>query len=160
MWCCFVHCRASDVRKPPARAGLFRGGQVQGRLWPAGCNYGYVTESCAPSRRSASRFTASRLAVKRPSEISRVSCRFTRGDDIHGVPLFASRRARALYSPGLKLCLVTAETLTHKTPGLSQSVHPYRYPACFLRCLFSHSTRLRRAETASSEISRRQTAPV
>ncbi|EEY7880801.1 hypothetical protein C6A50_24570 [Escherichia coli] len=31
MWCCFfVHCRASDVRKPPARAGLFRGGQVQG----------------------------------------------------------------------------------------------------------------------------------
>ena len=21
----------------------------RGKLWPAGCNYGYVTESCAPS---------------------------------------------------------------------------------------------------------------
>ncbi|EGI12760.1 hypothetical protein ECIG_05442 [Escherichia coli M605] len=25
-----MRCRASDVRKPPAQAGLFRGGQVQG----------------------------------------------------------------------------------------------------------------------------------
>ena len=31
MWCCFfVRRQASGVRKPPARAGLFRGGQVQG----------------------------------------------------------------------------------------------------------------------------------
>ncbi|EEY8691301.1 hypothetical protein DZI83_25515 [Escherichia coli] len=31
IWCLFfVHYRASDVQKPPARAGLFRGGQVQG----------------------------------------------------------------------------------------------------------------------------------
>ncbi len=43
----FVHRRASGVRMPPARAGLFRGGHFQGKLWPAGCNYGYVTESCA-----------------------------------------------------------------------------------------------------------------
>ena len=31
MWCCFfVHWRASDVRMPPAQAGLFRGGHFQG----------------------------------------------------------------------------------------------------------------------------------
>lgn len=47
--CFFVHWRASDVRMPPARAGLFRGVSFRGKLWPAGCNYGYVTESCAPS---------------------------------------------------------------------------------------------------------------
>ncbi|PAU11120.1 hypothetical protein BTQ05_26160 [Escherichia coli] len=28
--CFFVRRRASDVRKPPAQAGLFRGGQTQG----------------------------------------------------------------------------------------------------------------------------------
>ena len=50
MRCCFfVRRQASGVQMPPVRAGLFRGGHFRGKLWPAGCNCGYVTESCAPS---------------------------------------------------------------------------------------------------------------
>ncbi len=101
----------------------------RGKRWPAGCNCGYVTESCAPSHDAP-------LHVLPPHDWQRsalprfhASAAVSPGDDILTFPVRITTRTGTLYSPGLKLCLVTAETLTDKTP-LSLSVHPYPgYPA-------------------------------
>ncbi|GDN85448.1 hypothetical protein BvCmsNSNP027_02205 [Escherichia coli] len=55
---------------------------------------------------------------------------FHQGDDILTLPVRIATRTGTLYSTGLKLCLVTAETLTDKTPGFryqlihSQGIQP------------------------------------
>ncbi len=143
MWCCFFctgglqTCGFLRRRPDYSEEVTFRG-----KLWPAGCNYGYVTESCAPSHDAQLRVLPPHDWQKAPFRDFARQLPFHQGDNILTFPVRITTRTGTLYSPGLKLCLITAKTLTNKTPGLSLSVHPCPgYPApAFALFVFPYHT--------------------
>ncbi|SYX53858.1 Uncharacterised protein (plasmid) [Escherichia coli] len=109
----------------------------RGKLWPAGCNYGYVTESCAPYTTLNFAFYRLTIGSEAPFRDFARQLPFHQGDNILTFPVRITTRTGTLYSPGLKLCLITAKNAHEQNARLSLSVHPcpgYPAPAFCVVC--------------------------